>query len=92
MSLVPLPDVRAMVSVAKQFVAGDVHFSSMVKPTELCLFWGKVHGVHPAILALAQKWQLGADRVWNEYGQYAQSLPVEEFRREVAADLETGLR
>jgi hypothetical protein len=76
-----------MVEVAKRFVAGEVHFSHMVASTEQCRWWGKVHGVHPAILTLAAEWQLLADRVWNEYGQHERPLPVDEFRRRVAADL-----
>lgn len=87
MSLAPVPEVRDMVEVAKRFVAGEVHFSHMVAPTEACLLWAKVHGADPAIRALAAKWQLLADRVWNEYGQHGEALPVEEFRRVVAADL-----
>ena len=89
MSLAPVPEVRAMVEVAKQFVAGAVHFSDMIGPTEQCLWWAKVHGAHPAILTLAAEWQLLADRVWNEWGQHGRGvhLSVEEFRRRVAADL-----
>ena len=87
MSLAPVPEIRDMVEVAKRFVAGEVHFSHLVAPTEACLFWAKVHGADPAIQSLAAKWQLLADRVWNEYGQHGQALPVEEFRRVVAADL-----
>ena len=87
MSLVAVPEVREMVAVAKRFVAGEAHFSRMVAPTEACLWWARVHGSDPAVVALAAEWQLLADRVWNEYGQHGQSLPVEEFRRRVAADL-----
>lgn len=87
MSLSPVPEVRAMVEMAKRFTAGEVHFSYMVGPTEQCLWWAKVHGIHPAIAALAMEWQLLADRVWNEYGQHGQPWSVEEFRRRVAADL-----
>ena len=89
MSLAPVPEIRAMVEVAKQFVAGEIHFSYMVGPAEQCLWWAKVHGAHPTILALAAEWQLLADRVWNEWGQHGPGvhLPVEEFRRRVAADL-----
>lgn len=79
-----------MVTVAKQFVAGDSHFSCMVSPAEQCEWWAKVHGTHPAIRELAAEWGLLADRVWNEYGQHGQALSVEEFRGRVATDL--GLR
>jgi hypothetical protein len=86
-SLAPVAEVRHMVDVARRFVAGEIHFSYMVGPTEQCLWWAKVHDAHPAIIALATEWQLLADRVWNEYGQHGQALPVEEFRRRVASDL-----
>ena len=87
MSLVPVPEVRELVATAKQFVAGEVHFSHVVAPAERCAWWAKVHDVHPAILELAAEWGLLADRVWNEYGQHGPALPVEEFRRQVAWDL-----
>lgn len=95
MSLVPVPEVRKMVTVAKQFVERELHFSHMVGPTEQCLWWAKVHGAHPAIIALAAEWHFLAGRVWNEHsiwnehGQRLEALPVEEFRRRVAADLDT---
>lgn len=89
MSSTPVPEVRSMVEAATRFVRGEIHFSYMVEPIEQCLWWAKVHGVHPTILALATEWQLLADRVWNEYGQHGPGvhLPVEEFRRSVAEDL-----
>jgi|688.fasta_scaffold118832_2 hypothetical protein len=88
-SLEPVPEVRVMVEAAKRFVSGEVHFSSLMEPTQVCLWWAKVHGAHPAIIALAAEWQLLVDRVWNEWGQHGPGvqLPVEEFRLRVAADL-----
>ena len=87
MSLIPVPEVREMVAVAKEYAAGKIHFSYMVGPTEHCVWWARVHGVHPAILALAKEWQLMADQVWNEWGQHADRLPEAEYRRRVTADL-----
>jgi hypothetical protein len=88
-SLAPVPEVREMVEVARRFVAGEVHFSFLVGPTEACLLWATIHGAHPAIDALAAEWQSRADRVWNEWRQHGPGVhpPVEEFRRRVAADL-----
>jgi hypothetical protein len=73
-----------MVSTAKRFAAGEVHFSYMVQPTEACAWWAKVRGAHPAILALATEWGQLADKVWNEYGQHGRARPVEDYRRVVA--------
>jgi hypothetical protein len=87
----PVPEIREMVAVAKQFIAGEVHFSMMVGPTEQAVLWSKVHGTHPAIQKLARDWQLWADQVWNEYGQHKQTLTVDEYRRRVAADLGMSL-
>lgn len=78
MPLAPIPAVRNRVEVAKRFVAGEVHFSHMVAPTEACLLWAKVHGADPAIQALAPRWQLLADRAWNEFGQHGTALSVED--------------
>jgi hypothetical protein len=92
-SLIPVPEVRELVAVARRFVAAEVHFSHVLGPAESCVFWAKVHGAHPAIRALAAGWGLQADRVWNEWGQHGPGvhLSVEEFRRRVAEDVgETG--
>lgn len=89
MSLAPVPEVRAMVGVARRFIAGEVHFAHLLGPAETCAFWAKVHGSHPAIRELAAEWSLLVDRVWNEWGQHGHGvhLPVEVFRRKVAQDL-----
>jgi hypothetical protein len=88
-SLIPIPEVRELVAVARRFVAGEVHFSHLLSPAESCVFWAKVHGAHPAIQALAAEWGLLADRAWNEWGQHSRGvrLSVEEFRRRVAEDV-----
>ena len=87
MSLVPVPEIRAMVEAGQRFVAGEIHFSAMIGPAETCVWWARVHGVHPAIQTLAAHWLELADQVWNEHGQHPRRLPVEEFRRRVAEDL-----
>jgi hypothetical protein len=86
-SLIPTPEVRRMVDVAKLFVAGEVHFSALIGPAESCFWWARVHGAHPSIIELARRWMLLADQVWNEYGQHEIALPVEVFRQRLAEDL-----
>jgi hypothetical protein len=85
--MAPLPELRWLVAVAERYVAGQCHFSEFFRPAHECELWGKVHGVHPAIIHLARDWSMWADQVWNEFGQHPQSLPEAEFRRRVAADL-----
>jgi hypothetical protein len=87
MSTVPVPEFRKLVAVAKQFVAGEIHFCFLVGPLSDCRLWCKVHGSHHAIQLLVAEWELGVDRVWNEYRTYPETLPVEDYRRQLAADL-----
>ena len=88
MSLVPVPEVREMVAVARQFVEDEIHFSFLVGPIERCGWWARVHNVHPAIQTLAADWSLLVDRTWNEYGQHSNRLTVDELRKYLAQDLE----
>jgi hypothetical protein len=83
----PLPEVREMVEAAKRYIAGEIHFSYLVRPTEQCEWWSRVYGAHPAIRQLARDWQLWVDQVWNEGGQHSVNLPESELRRRIAADL-----
>lgn len=82
-----LPELREMVEVARQYVAGEVHFSYLEAPAARCVFWSRVYGVHPAITRLALDWHLWVDQAWNEWGQHAVRLPEPELRRRIAADL-----
>lgn len=90
--MAPVPEVRKMIAVAKQFVAGEVHFSWMIAATREAQIWSKVHNLHPTIQALIAEWSSGADRVWNEFGQCSAPLTVEEYRDQIASDLEQLLR
>jgi hypothetical protein len=87
MSLIPVHEVREMVTAARRFVAGDAHFTTMVAPTEACSWWARVHGVHPVIQQLAAEWREGADLAWNEYGQHPRPISVAQYRQQVASDL-----
>ena len=88
--VLPLPEVREMVEAGKRYIAGQVHFSHLVGPTERCEWWARVYGVHPAIWQLARDWQLWVDQVWNEGGQHPVRLSESELRRRIAADLGLG--
>lgn len=83
-----IPEVREMVQSAKQFVAGELHFSYLVGPIERCEFWSRVNGVNSPINALAKRWSLLVDRTWNEYGQHIDRLSVSQLRDEIERDLD----
>ena len=83
-----VPEVREMVAAARRFVAGDIHFSELVEPITLCEWWSRVCGVHCQVHALAKRWSLLVDRTWNEYGQHADPLTVEQLREELRRDVE----
>jgi hypothetical protein len=87
MSLAPVPEVREMVIAARKFVNGEIHFSYLVGPIERCLWWARVHNVHPAIQKLAADWSLLVGRTWNEYGQHSDRLTAEELRAQLIKDL-----
>ena len=87
MSTVPVPEVRAMVAAAKQFVDGHIHFSELVGPITDCEWWARVHDANSAIHKLASDWLLLVDRTWNEYGQHSDPLTVDELRARIAEDL-----
>jgi len=83
----PIPEVREMVEAATRYLAGEIHFSDLVGPTERCEWWSRVYGAHPAIRRLAKDWQTWVDQVWNEWHQHRDSLPEPELRRRIAMDL-----
>ena len=83
----PIPEVREMVAAAKQFVAGDIHFSALVGPITVCEWWSRVHDAESRIHQLAVEWQQLVDRTWNEYGQHDDPLTVDQLRDRIGNDL-----
>jgi hypothetical protein len=86
-SSAPIPEVRDMVAAARQFVAGEIHFSYLVRPIEACEWWSRVHDKDSDIHKLAADWSLLVDRTWNEYAQHSDPLTVDELRAKIADDL-----
>jgi hypothetical protein len=58
-----LPEVRDLVAVAQDYVAGKCGIDRLVASAVSCLHWGNIYGVHPAIRALAYDWALLAEQV-----------------------------
>ncbi len=44
--VVAVPEVREMVAAARRFVDGEIHFSALVGPIELCEWWSRMNGEH----------------------------------------------
>jgi hypothetical protein len=84
-----IPEVREMVAAAHRFIAGDIHFSALVQPIEMCEWWSRVNGINSPVHTLAKRWLQLVDRTWNEFGQHSDPLTVEQLRREFQHDLES---
>jgi len=76
-----------MVEAAKQFVAGEIHFSALVQPITVCEYWSRTRGINTEVHQLAEEWQELVDRTWNEYGQHENPLTIEELRLHIQNDL-----
>ncbi len=83
----PVPEVRAMVAAARQFVDDEIHFSALVGPITECEWWSRVHEADSRIHQLARDWQTLVDRTWNEFGQHPDPLTVGELRTRITEDL-----
>ena len=87
MNVPPVPECREMVSAARAFVDGDIHFSALVEPIRACEVWARIHNADHAILSLATDWSLLVDRTWNEFRQHDEPLTVDQLRWQIASDL-----
>ena len=76
-----------MVAAARQFAAGQIHFSALVGPITECEWWTRVHDADSRIHQLAVEWQELVDRTWNEFGQHDDPLTVEQLRARICEDL-----
>ncbi len=79
-----------MVAAAKQFVAGEIHFSELVGPITECEWWCRLYDTHSHIHRLAVEWHQLVDRTWNEYGQHDNPLTVEQLRMQLKDDVGPG--
>ncbi len=87
MSTAPVPEARAMVTAARQFVAGDIDFLAMRGPILECRMWARVHNADARIQQLAAEWSELVEQAWNEFGINPNPLSVKELRARIADDL-----
>lgn len=86
-TLLDVPEVRDMVRLAREYLAGRTHFSALHAAAAECLLWLKVYKIHSGIRQLADDWTKWTCRRWNEWGQHAEPLTDQELRALIAADL-----
>ena len=76
-----------MVIAARQFVAGEIHFTALVGPITQCKWWSRVHDADSRIHQLAVDWQTLVDRTWHEFGQHNDPLTVDQLSVLIRDDL-----
>lgn len=79
----PLAEFRALVAVARRYLAGECTAGRVYEATTACLSWTNIYGAHPAIRALARDWAMLAEQVGG-----AERWVVQENGREW--DVTTG--
>lgn len=82
-----LPELRELLEVAKEFVAGRVNYSFVC--AELDGFYGMacILPVAPQIRVMAAEWNAMAMRVWPEMMPLDDPISEEEFRQWVREQL-----
>lgn len=85
---VPVPEVRTMVDAAKQFVAGEIHFSALEQPITNCEWWARVNDADSAIHRLPIFFAKTSpithfesagrmeSRSWTDEGVYLTEFPI----------------
>lgn len=82
-----VPELRALIDVARAYVAGEVHFSYVciaVVRLEEAMRYMPVSG---RIREMADEWGIMAVRVWPEWARIDNPISEAEFRAWVQAQL-----
>ncbi|MEP3477868.1 MAG: hypothetical protein ABJZ55_01355 [Fuerstiella sp.] len=86
-SVSPIPEIRAMVAAARQFVDGEIDFLALRGPVLECQQCANRFNVDANIQRLTNEWAGFIERTWDEWGINPDPMPVEELRDRIAADL-----
>ena len=88
MTTSPIPEVRAMVAAARQFVDGEIDFLALRGAVLECRISTRIHGADSKIERLASEWAQLIERTWNEWGISSDPLQVDQLRTRIAEDLD----
>lgn len=75
-----LPEFRALVEIARAYVAGEVHFSYVCSAAAEFNEAAKVYDVDRRVRQTATEWVEMARRVWPEWGKVENPITPEEFK------------
>lgn len=83
------PEFREMITVARQYQAGEVHFSELNGPVLRAKTAATYLGGHPELKKMADEWELMLHRLWNEWNFLPkdEEITEDEFRTWLDAQL-----
>lgn len=82
-----LPEFRALVEVARSYVAGDTHFSYVCAAAAAFNEAVKMYVVDPRVKQIASEWVKMSLRVWPEMLPVPNPITPEEFKEWVRLQL-----
>ena len=84
---VPFPEVRDLISMARAYLLGHVHFSDVCGAATALHDAAHYFAAEPAIQQMAAEWYDAALRVWPEWSPVEHPLTEAQFRSWIQAQL-----
>lgn len=82
-----LPELRALIEIARRYSAGDVHYSYVCNAVDALREALRYSPCDPRIKSLAQEWESMAIRLWPEMLQISNPVSEPEFMTWVQTQL-----
>jgi hypothetical protein len=84
------PEFREMIGTAREYLAGEIHFSELNAPVMKCKAATHFFVARPELQEMAAEWELMLHRMWNEWNflPKEEEISEEEFRTWVAKQLD----
>jgi len=82
-----LPEFKALVEIARSYVAGEVHFSHVCAAAAALNEAVNVYAVDPRVKQVTAEWAEMTRRAWPEWGRVKDPVTPEEFKAWVQLQL-----
>ncbi len=84
------PEFREMISAAREYLAGEIHFSELNEPETKCKAATHFFVARPELQKMAAEWELMLHRLWNEWNflPKEEEISEEEFRAWIPKQLD----